>query len=233
MSEHYRSEEYFEGDQVGYSSYREQESSLRLTFRRLLGALRERGLTGGTVLEIGCGHGFFLHEAEGYFRHRVGTDMSEAAAAMASGRADQVWVGGADAVPGGERFDLVLALHVVEHVYDPQTFVQRLVRLAKPGGHVLLATPDAGSFWFRWMGTRWPSFKFPEHVVFFDERTLTRLFHSAGLREMFKVPYPHAFPLAEVFRKVGIPLRRRAGKRTIWIPGTTVAMAGRIVPGPD
>jgi len=228
MVEYYRDGSYFEGNACGYTSYLEQEKALRLTFRRLLKVLARKGLTGGSVLEVGCGLGFFLDEARPFFSHRAGTDLSKDVAGKASELADQVWVGGVEALPEEERFDLVVALHVIEHVYDPVFFAKQLASRVKVGGHLLLATPDAGSFWLRVLGKRWPSFKFPEHVVFYNQRILTDLFQEAGIRDLTPIRYLHAFPISEVLRKFGLSAGGSLGQWSAWIPATTVASAGRV-----
>src|SRR5690349_19741053 len=74
----YQGDEYFAGGDSGYSdtSYEDQERSLRATFSKMMQHLKTRGLTGGSLLEIGCGYGYLLQEAEGYFDRRVGTEFS-------------------------------------------------------------------------------------------------------------------------------------------------------------
>ena len=79
MREHYMKEDYFEGGEAGYDSYADQEASLRMTFRRLLSELSERGICGGSVLDVGCGYGYFLSEASDHFSKRFGTDFSAGA----------------------------------------------------------------------------------------------------------------------------------------------------------
>jgi SAM-dependent methyltransferase len=226
MAAHYASDHYFQGGAQGYDDYAEQEPALRATFRRFLQALARRGRTGGALLEIGCGYGYLLDEARPHFTRRVGTDFSPAAAQAAARRADAVHAGGADAVPAGERFDCIVATHVIEHVYRPHQFVRTLLQHLKPGGSLVLAAPDAGSFWRRGMGRRWPSFKLPEHVLYFDRRTLGRLMAECGLVELAPVPFPHAFPLPLVASKLGLRLPRTLQGINLWLPATTVAMIG-------
>jgi SAM-dependent methyltransferase len=84
-------ESYFEGGEVGYSSYVDQEASLRATFRRFLLNLEKRNLTKGALLEVGCGYGYFLNEAKGFFDFRIGTDFSRRAVKEARLRADYVY----------------------------------------------------------------------------------------------------------------------------------------------
>src|SRR6266567_5029248 len=85
MQEAYRQSSYYEGGTCGYAdtSYTDQERALRATFKRLLNNLSRRGLTGGDVLEVGCGYGYLLDEARAYFDRRVGTDFSGEAATTA------------------------------------------------------------------------------------------------------------------------------------------------------
>ncbi|BBU27668.1 hypothetical protein BTHE68_14020 [Burkholderia sp. THE68] len=223
----YQDDNYFGGeDGEGYESYSDQEEALRRTFRRLLSFLKSRGKTGGSLLEVGCGFGYLLDEARPFFERRSGTDFSRNAVESARRFADQVWLGGADAVPEGERFDCVIATHVIEHTYHPKEFLDALIGRLKPGGTLLLAAPDFGSFWRRLMGSRWPSFKYPEHVLYFDERTLSRLMKERGLDVVEEVPYPHAFPLPLIAAKFGLTVPQALNRYNMWLPATTVACMG-------
>jgi SAM-dependent methyltransferase len=223
----YQNDDYFTGgDGDGYESYSDQEEALRRTFRRLLTHLEKRGKTGGSLLEIGCGFGYLLDEARPFFSHRVGTDYSANAVRHSRQFADQICHGGVEAVPQDERFDCVIATHVIEHVYRPRDFVEALVKKLKPGGTLLIAAPDFGSFWRKIMGNRWPSFKFPEHVLYFDAHTLSRLMKECGLSSVEDVPYPHAFPLPLIASKFGVKLSGALGQYNMWLPATTVACIG-------
>lgn len=226
MAAHYASDRYFQGGTQGYEDYAGQEQALRATFRRFLQALAQRGRSGGALLEIGCGYGYLLDEARPFFSRRVGTEFSPVAVQAAARRADAVHLGGVDAVPADEDFDCVVATHVIEHVYHPHDFVRRLLAHVKPGGSLVLAAPDAGSVWRRGMGRRWPSFKLPEHVLYFDRRTLSRLMAECGLAQLAPLPYPHAFPLPLVASKVGLKLPHALQGIKLWLPATTVAIIG-------
>jgi 2-polyprenyl-3-methyl-5-hydroxy-6-metoxy-1,4-benzoquinol methylase len=45
-----------------------------------------------------------------------------------------------------ERFDAVLATEVIEHVAHPDAFLRQLATLVKPGGHIVITTPNGGYF---------------------------------------------------------------------------------------
>src|SRR6266581_1129019 len=143
MQEAYRQSSYYEGGACGYAdtTYTAQESALRATFKRLLHNLAKRGLTGGDLLEVGCGYGYLLDEARLFFNRCVGTEFSPQGAEIARTTSVEVFVGGIDQVPPGAKFDCVVATQVIEHVYEPLSFVKRLATRTKPGGHIVLATP--------------------------------------------------------------------------------------------
>jgi Methyltransferase domain len=139
-----------------------------------------------------------------------------------------VFVGDIEKVPPEHKFECVVATQVIEHVYEPLSFVQRLAGHNKSGGHIVLATPDIGGVLSKLMGRRWPSFKAPEHVLYFDLKTLSSLMRQAGLQGVRRLPYPHAFPFSLIAAKLGIALSPLIGRVKIWVPATTVAAYGTV-----
>lgn len=230
MQEVYRESSYYAGGACGYAdaSYSAQETALRATFKRLLRNLAKRELTGGDLLEVGCGYGYLLDEARSFFDRRVGTDFSSQAAEIARATGAEVFVGGIEQVSPDRKFDCIIAIQVIEHVYQPLTFVKQLASHTKAGGYIVLATPDIGGALRKTMGRRWPSFKVPEHVVYFDFRSLRALMHQAGLVGVCRLPYPHAFPLGLLAAKFGLRVPSRLASLKVWVPATTVAAYGRV-----
>lgn len=227
----YSDDAYFEGSNglsEGYSDYALQEKPLRATFRRFMKQLGDMGITSGSLLEVGCGYGYLLEEARPYFNKLIATDFSPGAVEKAAQKADRVYLGGIEALPQDERFDCIIAVEVIEHIYDPNRFVASLKAMINPGGWLVLATPNMGSWWRKVLNKRWPSFKLPEHVTYFDQRTLTALFEKHGFDSMRRIPSPHAFPLAVVMEKLGINLSSGAGEANIWIPDVVLSMAARL-----
>ena len=233
MQEAYRQSSYYEGGASGYAdaSYTAQESALRATFKSLLHNLAGRGLIGGDLLEIGCGYGYLLDEARSFFQRRVGTEFSPQGAEIARETGAEVFVGGVEQIPPDTKFDCIIATQVIEHIYQPLSFVKQLVDRTRPGGHIILATPDIGGVLRKAMGRRWPSFKVPEHVLYLNYWTLSSLMYRAGVSDTSRLPYPHAFPLCLIAAKFGFNLPPWLKHFNVWVPATTVAAYGRVTQG--
>ncbi len=169
-----------------------------------------------------------IHEARLFFDRRVGTEFSPQGAEIARTTGADVFVGGVEQIPPEAKFDCVVATQVIEHVYQPLPFVTQIAERTTPGGHIVLATPNIGGVLSKFMGRRWPSFKAPEHVVYFDFQTLSALMRRAGLDDVRRFPYPHAFPLGLLAAKFGLALPPLLAPFKIWMPATTFAVYGRV-----
>jgi SAM-dependent methyltransferase len=228
MIAEYCKDNYFEGNEGGYDSYLAQESALQGTFQRFTANLKRNSIHGNSLLEIGCGYGYLLEAAQQDFRIRVGMDFSAKAVERAGQFGTKVYQGGLDSLPSGEKFDCVVATHVIEHVYNPLEFLMNLKKRLNEDGTIIIATPHMGSLWRFGMGHRWPSFKLPEHILYFDYQSLTRLMKQAGFTNLRRFPYPHAFPLPLIASKFNLALPKPLNKFNFWIPGTTLAISGKL-----
>jgi SAM-dependent methyltransferase len=181
---HLYEDEYFGGAGAGYTDYAAQETEYLATFDEELDRIA-RFVAAGTLLDVGCGFGWFVRQAlaRGYDAH--GVDVSAHAVAVASrSLAGRIHAGTPDTVPAlaDLRFDVIFGSHVIEHVTDPRRFVADLVTRLRPGGVIALVTPDVTSGLARLSGRRWVSYKIPEHVAYYSPVTMRRLLESEGLR---------------------------------------------------
>ncbi|HUP43820.1 MAG TPA: class I SAM-dependent methyltransferase [Thermoanaerobaculia bacterium] len=140
-----------------------------------------------TVLEIGCGRGGTAEVLEGRLGCRVtGVELNPVAAAEAGRRIHRVVHGDVEALDLGGSFDLVLALEVIEHLVEPDRFLLRMRSLTRPGGRILLSTPNVGHYSVvedllrgRWDYVPGGAMCYT-HLRFFTRRTLESLLLRAG-----------------------------------------------------
>lgn len=104
-------------------------------------------LAGLRVLDIGCGGGILSEPLARLGADVVGIDPAAENVEAARGHAQSAGVSvdyratTAEALAdAGERFDLVLAMEVVEHVSDVDLFVRRAGEMVNPGGLMVAAT---------------------------------------------------------------------------------------------
>ena len=177
----YASERYFAGsDRAGYADYARDAPQFARTFRAKVRLLLRYGAV-HDLLEIGCGPGYFLREAEraGVAR-AIGVDRNSWAVEQARASGLTAFVGSIEALPRERMFDAVVMLDLLEHVTDPPAFLAQVSARLRVGGRVLIMTPNIRSALARVSGERWVSFKIPEHVYYYSPRSIRRLLRAAG-----------------------------------------------------
>jgi len=151
---------------------------------------RYRGSHGGRLLEIGCGQGDFLVEAQRLGYDVTGVEIAQPAAVIAAERLGQgrVVCGEIESVAlGAGSFDVCAISDVIEHTRDPLAFLQAIHRLLKPGGVLFIATPTLDSWSARLLRQNWMEFK-PEHLFYFDNATIQHALHLANFRQAIVEP---------------------------------------------
>ncbi len=101
----------------------------------------------GRVIEVGCGGGYGTHLLSGRVREIVGLDIDRRAIAYVSHRygSENCRFLAYDGVtlPFEEAgFDAAISFQVIEHVEDDRRYVAELCRMLRPGGILLLTTPN-------------------------------------------------------------------------------------------
>jgi 2-polyprenyl-3-methyl-5-hydroxy-6-metoxy-1,4-benzoquinol methylase len=142
------------------------------------------------LLEVGCGCGEFLVEAQRRGFEVSGIEISSYAAETANHRLgmERVTVGTLGGVYLPETtFDVVVFADVIEHVRDPLEFLRRVYTLLKPGGIVFLVTPSLDSWSARLLGHRWMEYKV-EHLFYFSKSTIQLALEKANFVRVTTLP---------------------------------------------
>jgi len=149
----------------------------------------------GSLLEIGCSVGRFLLACKKTGWNVSGLDISERAVKLArevitngdircGTLDDEFWP--------AETFDVIACWEVIEHVKDPFYMLSAIKKLLKPGGQLVMSTPDWGS----WAIRRHPAPNYwpPFHIWFFTENALGSMLKRAGLKvvSVWRKPIPWA-----------------------------------------
>jgi len=138
----------------------------------------------GKMVEVGCGTGSLLNtfkedgwqvegidpwgEACDYARERYG--ITAHATTLEDAKLEEASI------------DVVLMIHVIEHMLNPAASLAEVYRILKPGGIAVVETPRYDSLMFKLLGKRERSVSCNGHIYFFTTSTLRRLGEGAGLR---------------------------------------------------
>ncbi len=117
-------------------------TSAERIYQAVASALAARHSGGGTIVDIGCGTGT-LHRYVGFQFHRyIGIDV-----VRYDGLPDDVEFYKIDLDTGRAPLpdsvaDVVVAVETIEHLENPRAFARELTRLGRPGGWVVITTPN-------------------------------------------------------------------------------------------
>lgn len=146
-----------------------------------------------SVLDVGCSDGGHTLVAARRARTVVGIDVDAAALARARTRAreggltnvrfDRADLADPRALESLGRFDVVLALDVLEHLADRRTVLRALRAALRPGGRLVISVPNATTPYRRWL-RRQGAFAYmdPDHKLEYTREILIAELESAGLR---------------------------------------------------
>lgn len=160
------------------------DAAIYVAVRRVL---EELGVKGGTLLDVGCGAGGFREFATVIADVYIGTDIvryddfpEEARFVPGNLESDRIPV-------DDESMDVVCALEVIEHLENPRAFVRELARCVRPGGLVVVTTPNQLSFLslltlvVKHRHSAFQDAHYPAHLTALIEVDLVRIAGEAGL----------------------------------------------------
>jgi SAM-dependent methyltransferase len=158
--------------------------------RTMLGYIAAR-ISGGNVLDLGCGDGLALADFPASFTP-FGVEISAqgAGAADLAFRARGGYAVNAPSVEGlrrfGDSFFAAASLRsYLEHEAEPLPVLQGLHRVLVAGGIAVIKVPNYGSLNRKIMGRRWCGFRYPDHLNYFTPPTLREMASKAGFETRF------------------------------------------------
>jgi len=165
-----------------YNDYVSAAQLKSLTFARRARRIAQRA-PGKRLLDVGASCGFFVEEALKAGFDAYGVELSSEAVSKAPPDVGaRLTLGDVNALAlgGVAPFDVVTAFDLIEHVFDPVAFLREVRRVARPGGLLVITTPDVAHVLRHVLRGRWPMFQPMQHTVLFSRRGLRLALTSAG-----------------------------------------------------
>lgn len=153
-----------------------------LTFKDLLSHIEKRcdEFRGKRLLDIGCATGYMMDVAKEKGCEVYGVELSTWACDQARRRHRNVLNKPlAQCFFKDSFFDIVSLTDLLEHIGYPHHLFKEIKRILKPGGYILITTPDNSSWSRRIMGKKWFQFK-DEHVIYYNKKALSNICNLYG-----------------------------------------------------
>ena len=138
------------------------------------------------ALDMGCGDGVHLDWLAGYADEVWGSDYNllRLSRAAKSAHGARLFLADVTNYPAqDDAFDIVFFNHVIEHIPDDRTALSEARRILKPGGILILGTPNEGAFFWQLAYKLQPHVReTSDHVHFYTVESLAARCREAGLR---------------------------------------------------
>jgi len=156
-------------------------------------ALAERGISGGTLVDVGCGRGQLWSFLRARFSKYSGVDVVRYEDFPSDAEFTKVDLNnGRISLPDGSA-DVVVAVEIIEHLENPRAFIREVVRLVRPNGWILVSTPNQLSLLSLltlFTKRRFNAFQdvhYPAHLTALLEVDLLRIALECGLQDVATV----------------------------------------------
>ncbi|HEU4557638.1 MAG TPA: methyltransferase domain-containing protein [Longimicrobium sp.] len=156
-------------------------------YRMVAAAVAARHTGGGTLVDVGCGTGNLWRFVRDRFDRYLGVDAVRYDGFPPDGEfAAADLDGGEIPLPAGSA-DVVAAVETIEHLENPRAFMRELARAARPGGWVIVTTPNQlsllsrATLLARGEHNAFRDGSYPAHITALLEVDLRRIAAECGL----------------------------------------------------
>lgn len=170
-----------------YQQARRYTTSQKL---RLIEKVRKKSGADSTLLDYGCGTGFFLQAAIERGWQAVGIEVSETARQTAADRVKKRVFEQLNELADGATFGVITLWHVLEHIHELNATLGEIIARLAPSGTLIIAVPnpassDAGQYQ-EW----WAAFDVPRHLYHFPPQAIHRLMQRHGMEVVEQIGQP-------------------------------------------
>lgn len=165
----------------------------------------------GTVLDIGCGTGYFLDTLQQTGWTTQGIEADEKARQFASTQFNlQVFAPEKLSTLPSASFDVVTLWHVLEHIHDLGLYMSEIHRILKPDGVLIIAVPNYDSYDAKHYKELWAAWDVPRHLWHFTPKSLSFLAQrfKFQLQNHYLMPFDSFYVslLSEKYKKNSLAL---------------------------
>lgn len=157
------------------------------------------------VLDFGAGLGWFLQEIDAE-EHTAIETSSFAFAVLWNSWLAHIYTD--TRLVRDQTQDVVVCHHVIEHLSDPIAAILEMRRVLRPGGHLVLGTPDFGSACAERFGPNYRMLHDPTHISLFTLESMHRFLRDHGFTILdVAFPFPDRYNQRETWERWSDPTK--------------------------
>ncbi|MEK7383312.1 MAG: class I SAM-dependent methyltransferase [Elusimicrobiota bacterium] len=214
-------------------SVSEKTDPMTFEYDEALALLRREVPSGGRLLDVGCGSGGFLHRARAAGFSVAGLDFNSARARALKAGGFDVFHGGLPEFTRGATpasFDAVTIFQVIEHLDDPLAWLKSAKSLLKPGGLLVVGTPNRDRTFDPFKDPSITDVDMPpHHLTRWNARALSRLLTRGGFTVIECRPLAYPLPVLQLILRNS--LRLGLAVKALNVDQLRHAPAGDAAPG--
>lgn len=177
---------YFQGDDKHLGSDLCKKYDIHWWSYRYYAGLVKKYCKSGTVLELGCAHGYLLSFLDEEQYRKIGKDLSSYALkyAKAQNQKAELYEGSVEELPEvkDESVDIIISKYVFEHLPHPENAIRESYRVLKKGGYIIISVPNTSSLLRKAKGDAWIGDRDKTHLSVFTPEKWTELFEKHGFK---------------------------------------------------
>jgi 2-polyprenyl-3-methyl-5-hydroxy-6-metoxy-1,4-benzoquinol methylase len=172
-------EEYFKGSE--YLNYQEDKKIIQKNFGARLKNIKKI-IPNGDLFEIGSAYGFFLELAKVFYKVE-GIDITEQPTNFARESLHlNVHTGNYLSHINDSKRDIFCMWDTIEHLPNPDKFIEKISKEIKTGGYLFITTGDIGSMLAKIQKRKWRMIHPPTHLFYFSKKSITKLLKNNGFK---------------------------------------------------
>ena len=195
--------DYLDANELKYATFEYRLDKVMEAFRKQ----NHLGMS-PRILDVGCSNGRFIEVAIRNGIDAWGLELSEnAIAAAAPDTRARIFHGDANKIEsmGIEKFNIITAFDLIEHLFDPISFLNSLSKIVAKNGILVMTTPDASSFVRLAMGKNWSMLQPFQHTILLSRKASKILMQKTSYTNISVTSTKKVFTLDYLFGQLRGP----------------------------
>lgn len=161
----------------------------KITLKSKLKLINKSG-SKGSLLDVGCGTGYFLKTCKDNGWKVMGTEPDPKARGLAEKLTENEIYSSLFQVEDLKKFNVITLWHVLEHIHLLNESLIKIKTLLQDKGTLLIAVPNSDSKDAEIYGQYWAAYDVPRHLYHFNQQSISKLINNHGFIIEKVIPMP-------------------------------------------